>query len=184
MWMMGRSSARQAASKASTISSAPSLLRGPKRGSPIACCRSISRRTASHGRRMKILSARREDPEVEIKDHGGIIVLADAQGKVRAGTVLGRRHPQAQSADVVPPGQRRAVENFAPGEHGVAGEQRRDMAPAVDRGDVKGVGEAIEAQRARQRNDVPAIDQPASETALALAELIEIDLAGVLKQAR
>src|ERR1700722_12830339 len=58
------------------------------------------------------------------------------------------------------------------------------MAPAVDRGDVKGVGEAIEAQRARKRNDVPAIDQPASETALALAELIEMDLGAVLKQAR
>src|ERR1700722_9656756 len=58
------------------------------------------------------------------------------------------------------------------------------MAPAVDRGDVKGVGEAIEAQRARQRNDVPAIDQPVPETALALAELIEMDLGAVLKQAR
>src|SRR5580698_10462631 len=98
--MIGRSSARQASSKAATISSAPSLLRGPKRGSPIASCRSISNRTASHGRRMKLLSARREDPEVEIEDHRGIIALTDAQGKVGAGPVLGCDHAQAQRADI------------------------------------------------------------------------------------
>ena len=49
---------------------------------------------------------------------------------------------------------------------------------------MEGVGEAVEAQRARQRDDMAAIDQPPPEAALALAELVEMDLGVVLEQAR
>ena len=81
------------------------------------------------------------------------------------------------------PGNSAVLQDFAPGEHRVAGEQRRDVPAAVDRGDVEGVGEAVEAQRARERDDVAAIDQPAAEPALALAELVEMHLGGVLVEA-
>ena len=81
------------------------------------------------------------------------------------------------------PGSAAAFEDLAPGENRVAGEQRRDVPAAVDRRDVEGVGEAVEAQRARQRDDVAAVDQPPAEPALALAELVEMHLGGVLVEA-
>ena len=40
--------------------------------------------------------------------------------------------------------------------------------PALIAGDMEGVGEAVEAQRARERDDMAAIDQPPSEPALRL----------------
>src|SRR6202020_2535646 len=144
--MIGRLSARQAASSAATLASASGLLRGPKTGSAIACCRSISRRAASQGSRMKLLSTRREDPIVKVENDARIIGLALTQGEVRAGTVLGRHGAQAQGADIVAAGHGIAFQNFAPGENRVAGEQRRDMTPAVDRRDMKRVGEPVEAQ--------------------------------------
>src|SRR5947208_12039982 len=58
------------------------------------------------------------------------------------------------------------------------------MPAAIDRGDKKGIGEAIERQRPRQRNDMPAIDQPPSETALALDELVEMNARGILIKPR
>src|SRR5689334_23578981 len=54
------------------------------------------------------------------------------------------------------------------------------MAAAIDRGDLKCVGEPVERQRPRQRNDVPAIDQPPPEPSFALDELIEMNARGVL----
>ena len=57
------------------------------------------------------------------------------------------------------------------------------MAAAVDRRDMEGVGEAVEAQRARQRDDMAAVDQPPAEAALRLAELVEMHLGGVLIEA-
>ena len=89
-----------------------------------------------------------------------------------------------QGADVVAAGQGGGVEDFAPGEDRVAGEQRRDVAAAVDRGDVEGVGEPVEAEGARERDDVAAVDQAAAEPALAFAELVEMHLRGVLVEAR
>ena len=49
---------------------------------------------------------------------------------------------------------------------------------------MEGVGEAVEGQRARQRDDVAAVDQPPAEAALALAELVEMHLGRVLVEAR
>ncbi len=54
------------------------------------------------------------------------------------------------------------------------------MAAAVDGGDVEGIGEAVERQRARERNHVAAIDQPVAEPALLGAEQIEMDARRVL----
>ena len=45
------------------------------------------------------------------------------------------------------------------------------------------IGEAVEAERARERDDVAAVDQPPSEPALRLAELVEMHLGGVLIEA-
>src|SRR6266704_1598815 len=58
------------------------------------------------------------------------------------------------------------------------------MPAAIDRSDMKGIGEAIERQRARQRNDMPAVDQPPAEAALALDELVEMNARGVLIEPR
>src|ERR1700757_1457231 len=49
---------------------------------------------------------------------------------------------------------------------------------------MKGAGETIERQRARLRNDVPTIDQPASETSFALDELVEMNACRVLIKSR
>ena len=54
------------------------------------------------------------------------------------------------------------------------------MPAPVDRRDVEGVGEAVETQRAGERDDMPAIDEPAPEAPLPLAELVEMHLGGVL----
>ena len=54
------------------------------------------------------------------------------------------------------------------------------MPPAVDRGDPEGVGEAVEAERPRQADDVAAIDQPPAEPALPFRVPVEMHLGGVL----
>ena len=63
-------------------------------------------------------------------------------GKVRAGPVLGRDGAQPQRADVVAARQFGLRQNFRPREHGVAGKQRIDVTAAIDRGDMKCVGQA------------------------------------------
>ena len=45
---------------------------------------------------------------------------------------------------------------------------------------MEGVGEAVEGQRAGERDHVPAVDQPPAETALAFGELVEMNARGVL----
>ena len=47
------------------------------------------------------------------------------------------------------------------------------MAAAVDGGNVEGVGEAVEGERAGERDDVAAVDQPAAEPALAFGVLVK-----------
>ena len=59
-----------------------------------------------------------------------------------------------------------------------------DVAAAIDRRDMKGIGKPVERQRARERDDVPAVDQPAAEAALGLRELIEMDARGILIKPR
>src|SRR5690606_22480544 len=77
-----------------------------------------------------------------------------------------------------------AFQHLAPREHGVAGEQRRDMTPAVDRRDMKGVRETVERQRAGERNDMPAVNEPATEAALRAIKLIEMHTRRVLIESR
>src|SRR5262249_61966033 len=64
--------------------------------------------------------------------------------------------------------------------HRRASEQRRDMPPSVDRGNVKGIGKAVEGERAGQRDHVAAVDQTATEPALRRRILIEMDARGAL----
>ncbi len=86
-----------------------------------------------------------------------------------AGLVLGGDRAQAQRADVA------AARNFGLGQHFdhantvSAREQRRDVAAAIDRRDVKRVAEAVERDRARQRDDVTAVDQAAAKAVLGSA---------------
>src|SRR5271166_5213058 len=109
-----------------------------------------------------------------------LVALALAQREVGAGAVLGGDGAQPESPDVVSSRQRCGLHDLAPRENRVAGKQRRDMPAAVDRRDVEGVGEAVETQRARERNDVPAVDEPPAEPPLSLAELVEMNFGGVL----
>ena len=83
-------------------------------------------------------------------------------------------------ADVFAARQRRSLKNLAPGEQRIAGEERRDMPAPVDRRDMEGVGEAVETERASERNHMPAIDETPAEAPLPLAELVEMHLGGVL----
>ena len=78
------------------------------------------------------------------------------------------------------PGSVRGLDDFAPREQRIAGEERRDMPAAVDRRDMEGVGEAVETERPGERDHMPAIDEPPPEAPLALAELVEMHLGGVL----
>src|SRR5262249_27098446 len=65
-----------------------------------------------------------------------------------------------------------------------AGEGWRRVARAVQPENVKGVGEPVEAQAPRDRDDVAAVDESASKPAFALDVLVEVDARGVLEQAR
>ena len=55
---------------------------------------------------------------------------------------------------------------------------------AIETRDVKRVRKAVEAQGARNRNDVPAVNEAAPEAALRRAELIEMNLCRVLIKPR
>src|SRR6202041_2423788 len=54
------------------------------------------------------------------------------------------------------------------------------MAAAIDGGDMKGIGQAIEGEATRQLNDMAAIDQPPAEPAFTFDKLIEMDARGIL----
>src|ERR1700684_518883 len=106
--------------------------------------------------------------------------LAFAPRKVGARPVFGRDRAHPERANVVAAGQRRGLENFAPCEHSIAGEERRDMSGAIDRRDMKGVGEAVETEGASERDHMPTIDEPPPEAPLPLAELVEMHPGDVL----
>src|SRR3546814_12492732 len=53
---------------------------------------------------------------------------------------------------------------------------------AIDGDDEGGVGQAVEADGAGQADDMAAIDQPAAEFLLPLAELVEMHPRGILAQ--
>ncbi len=128
--------------------------------------------------------ARHQHPVIEIEDHGGMVAAVLLEREVRARLVLRRDRAQAQRADIRAPRQLGLRQHLRPGEHRAAGEQRRDMASAVDRRDVKRVGEPVERERTRERDHMPAINQPAAEAVLALGELIEVHARRVLVDPR
>ena len=104
-------------------------------------------------------------------------------GKIGAGQVLGGKGADAQGADIVTPFQHLLVEDFRPGIDGIAGKERGNVAPGIDGGDMEGVGEAVERQRARQGDDMAAIDKAAAEAVGGLFILVEMNLGGVLVKA-
>src|SRR5277367_6809872 len=112
----------------------------------------------------------------------GLVPLALTPGKVGASAVLGRDRAKSERADIIAVRQRRGLDNFAPREHRIAGEERRDMSAAVDRRNMEGVGEAVETQGASERDHMPTVDEPPPEAPLPLAELVEMHLGGVLIQ--
>ena len=57
----------------------------------------------------------------------GLVVLALAQRKVGARAVLRRNGPKPQRADVVAARNFRGMQDLAPGENGIAREERRDV---------------------------------------------------------
>src|SRR6202040_3046814 len=96
----------------------------------------------------------------------------------------GRDEAQAQHADILAMRERLLVEDLAPREHRVAGEERVDVPPAIDRRDRERVRQAIERNRPRQAYHMAAIDEPAAEAALAFDELIEMHSRRVLIEPR
>ncbi len=115
----------------------------------------------------RCLLPRHQHPIIEIEQHGGIVIVAGLERKIAARLVVGRDRAQPQRADVAAAGQLGLGQHLRPGKHRAAGKQRRDVTAAIDGGDVEGVGEAVEGQRAGERDDVAAIDQPPAEAALA-----------------
>ena len=110
-------------------------------------------------------------------------------GRIRRRLVSGK---SAQGRSLVATVRRRsAPTSLRPGSSAISstsdqantvqpGKQRCHVPAAIDRGHVERVGKAVKRERARQRNDVAAIDQPAAEAAFALGELVEMDARGVL----
>ena len=139
---LGPPRATSAAMFVSTSEASPAPWRGPSIGSSA----SMMRRTASAGKRMGSEPSRRKRPIVELEHDMGLVALALAPRKVGARAVLGRDRAQSQRANIVAMRQRRGLDDFAPGEHSVAGEERRNMPAAVDRRDMEGIGEAVETE--------------------------------------
>ena len=76
------------------------------------------------------------------------------------------------------------LQHLGPGIHSVPREAGCDVAAAVDGGDVEGIAETVERQRAGQRNDDATVDDALAETALGLGMLVEMHLGGVLIKTR
>ena len=91
---------------------------------------------------------------------------------------------QSQRANVGPVGKLRLGQHLRPGKNGRTREQRRHVASAIDRRDMESVGEPVAGQRTGERDHVPAIDQPAAETALGLGKQVEVDARIVLVKPR
>src|SRR5262245_7349880 len=98
--------------------------------------------------------------------------------------ILCRDGAQPQRTHVVAAGHVRLGENLGPCKHGRAGKQRRYMPPAVDRRNVKRIGEPVERERAGERDYMAAVDQAAAEAALRRRMLVEVDARGVLIESR
>src|SRR5262245_13463607 len=135
--------------------------------------------------RPRAWSARQHQPQIEIEDHAlGVPAARLAQREVRTGAVLDGDQPRAQGADVAAAGNLGDLQHLGPGVDLVARKAGRHVSPAVDGGDVEGVGEAIEGQRPRERDDNATVDEASPELALRLLVQIEMHLGGVLVEAR
>jgi hypothetical protein len=125
-------------------------------------------------------SARYHRPVIEVEDHGRVVVLAHPIREVGTWPVLGGDEAKPQRADVAAAGQLQPLGDLRPREYRIAGEQRRNVTPAIDGGDVERIGKAVEGQGAGERDDVAAIDQAPAEAALAFGELVEMDFGRIL----
>ena len=61
---------------------------------------------------------------------------------------------------------------------------RRDVAAAIDPGDMEGVFEPVERKTAREADHVAAIDEAPADLGRLLRKSVEVDLGGVLPEAR
>ncbi len=106
--------------------------------------------------------------------------LALRRGKSAQRAVLDGGEPRAQRADVAAAWDLGGLQHLRPGVDRIAGEAGRHVPAAVDGGDVEGVGEAVERQRAGERDDDAAVDEPPLELALRLLMQVEVHLGRVL----
>src|SRR5665648_715188 len=74
------------------------------------------------------------------------------------------------------------IEHLAPGIDGVAGKAWGHVARSIQAEHMKSVGEPVKTQRAGDRDDVAAIDEPAAEALLTFPVLVEMHACGVLEQ--
>src|SRR6202008_1745222 len=110
--------------------------------------------------------ARHQHPVVEIEHHRRMrLALTVHVREVGTRLVLRCDRTEAQGADIAATPQRRFLLHFAPGIDRVAGKGRADMPAAIDGGNAAGVAEAVEAQGARQADDVTPIDDATAEAA-------------------
>src|SRR5215475_3562774 len=89
--------------------------------------------------------ARQQEPQVDVEEHA-LLVLAFgvAQGKGGRAAVLDGDETGPERADVAAAGQLDPLQHFGPGINSVAGKAGANVPPAVDGGDVKGVGKPVE----------------------------------------
>src|SRR5690606_1982071 len=88
--------------------------------------------------------------------------------------VLGCEGAHAKRAGRRISGKLGFLQHLAPGIDGVAGEGRRGVRAAIDRGNKLRITEAVEREGARQADDMPAIDQPATEAVILHLVLVEM----------
>jgi hypothetical protein len=81
------------------------------------------------------------------------------------------------------PWQNDPVDDFRPGVDRIAGKGRGDVPAAIDRRDAESVGQPVEGKRARQADDVTAVDDPAAEAPGLFGLLVEVHAGGVLVEA-
>src|SRR5215213_7739365 len=87
---------------------------------------------------------RHQHPVIEIEDDGGMVAAVLLERKFPAGLIPGGNRAQAQRADVRVAWKLRLVQHLCPGEHRRTSEERRHVATAIDRRDVKRVREPVE----------------------------------------
>src|SRR5208337_4079449 len=121
---------------------------------------------------------------VKLEQDGGMIVVARFVRKVGTRVILGGDRAQSERTDILASRQLGFGQHLRPGEYGHPGKQRRYVAPAIDRGNVKGVGEPVERKRASERDHMTAVDQPAAKATLALGERVEMNTSTVLIEPR